>query len=253
MPSAQTPNGGTDPMSENNAMQHPCGKCAFYQGSVWQPVEAASLSVLSGGFTRKDLAAGQVLFEQDADNRGVFCVSKGLIALRTHNADGTSTLLRLAYPGDVIGIRSFLGDARHKTAAHALLPSRVCIVAHRDADQVVHGNPPVLGRLAERCIAEIDTCHDRIIAAATTSNKQRLADLLLRLMDAHGERVGNHMRMLLPLSRTDLADLIGVRQETMSRLFKRLQADGTFVVSGREVLIPLAIAERGVQSGMAVI
>jgi len=221
-------------------MRHPCEECAFYEGSVWKPVDTGSVAVLAHAFRRKNLDEGQILFEQDSQNQGVYCVSKGLIALRTLHADGGSTLLKLAYPGDIIGFRSFLGSGRHKTEAHALLPSRVCIVAHRDANKVVHGNTSVLARFAARSIVDIDTCHERIIAAATTSNKKRLAELLHKLMAAHGVRVGDYMRMQLPLSRTDLADLIGVQPETMSRLFKRLQEDGTFVVSGRDIQVLLS-------------
>lgn len=231
-------------MTNTHDVAHPCGKCAFYKESVWQPVEAGGMGVLARGFTRKPLIANQVVFAQDTESQGIFCVSAGLVALRTHNPNGTSTLLRLAYPGDVIGFRSFLANAKHKTEARALLPSRVCIVAHRDANKVVRGNPAVLERLAARCISEIDTNHERIIATATTSNKQRLFDLLQRLMATHGERVNAHMRMQLPLSRSDLADLIGVQPETMSRLFTRLRHDGAFVVSGREVQMPVASGDR---------
>jgi CRP-like cAMP-binding protein len=227
-------------MSAPLDMQHPCGKCSFYEKSVWQPVEPGSISVLARGFSRRDLDVGQALFEQDDENRGVFCVSKGLIALRTHHANGTSTLLKLAYPGDVIGFRSFLRNDRHRTGAHALQPSRVCSVAHRDVNRVIHGNPSVLTRLAAQCIAEIDGCHEWIIAAATESNKKRLCDLLHRLMEAHGERIGDHLRMQLPLSRSDLADLIGVQPETMSRLFRRLKSEGAISVSGRDVQMPVS-------------
>ncbi len=226
-------------MPEPRIMEHPCAKCAFSKGSIWQPVERSAMSVLTHGFTRKSLIADEVLFEQDDQNEGVFCVSAGLLALRTHHPNGTSTLLKLAYPGDVIGFRSFLANARHKTEARALLPSRVCIVAHRDADRVVRGNPSVLTRMAARCVSEIDSNHDRIISAATRSNKKRLSDLLLRLMEAHGEQVGDKIHMQLPLSRSDLADLIGVQPETMSRLFKRLKDEGVFVVSGRDIQMPL--------------
>lgn len=219
---------------------HPCGKCVFYEKSVWQPVGPGAVSVLARGFSRKELEVGQALFEQDEKNRGVYCVSKGLIALRSFHTSGTSTLLKLAYPGDVLGYRSFLGDGHHKTEARALQPSRVCIVAHRDADRVVHGNPSVLTRLALRCIDEIDRSREQIVAAATTSNKQRLFDLLQGLMDIHGTRDGDRMRMQLPLSRSDLADLIGVQPETMSRLFKRLKDDGSFIVSGRDIQMPIA-------------
>jgi CRP/FNR family transcriptional regulator len=119
-------------------------------------------------------------------------------------------------------------------------------VAQRDAQQVVHGNPSVLTRLASRCIAEIDRNHERIIAAATTSNKDRLTDILLRLMDAHGERAEDVLHMQLPLSRSDLADLLGMQTETVSRLFKRIQDDGSFRVSGREIQMPVARSVRQV-------
>lgn len=225
----------------NDLATHPCGNCAFYSASVWHPVDGAAMSVLTRGFTRKTLAADQVVFAQDDDSNGVFCVSAGLIALRSHNPNGTSTLLKLAYPGEIIGFRSFLANGKHKTEARALLPSRVCIVAQRDANNVMRGTPAVLERLAARCISEIDANQERIIATATRTNKQLLFDLLQRLMATHGKAVGSQMHMHLPLSRGDLADLIGVQPETMSRLITRLKEDGAFVVSGRDIQMPIAL------------
>lgn len=220
---------------------HPCAKCAFYKGSLWQPVESDALCSLARGFSRKELTVGQILFKQGEDNRGVFCVSSGLIALRCHHIDGTSTLMRLAYPGEIIGYRSFLGKQPHQTEARALLPSRICTVTHRVAARVVTQSAATMERLAQRCIAEIDRSHQRIIATATCSNKQRLADLLLRLMSLHGRQNGETITMRLPLSRMDLADLIGVQPETMSRLIKRLEQDGVFVIAGREVQMPVSV------------
>ncbi len=218
-----------------NTSDHPCKGCAFYQGSVWQPVESAGLSFLKRGFMRKELAAEQVLYAQDDENRGVFCVSAGLIAVRTHHPDGTSTLIKLAYPGDIIGFRSFLANAPHKTEARALVPSRICIVAHRDVSNVIRASPAVLQRIAERCVTEIDSNHARIISASVKPNRERLRDLLLELMQRHGHRHGDRLCMHLPLSRSDLADLIGVRLETMSRLLRQLKDDGTLTVSGRDI------------------
>ncbi|WP_113911939.1 Crp/Fnr family transcriptional regulator [Roseovarius dicentrarchi] len=234
----------------NTKSDHPCNGCAFYQGSVWQPANAAGLSALKRGFARKDLAAEQALYAQDDENRGVFCVSSGLIAVRTHHSDGTSTLIKLAYPGDIIGYRSFLAGARHKTEARALVPSRVCIVAHRDVSHVIGANPTVLRRIAGRCVTEIDSNHARIIATSVKPNRDRLRDLLLELMERHGHRDGDRLSMHLPLSRTDLADLIGVRPETMSRLFRQLKDDGTLTVSGREIGMAVTAPSRPPEAGL---
>jgi CRP-like cAMP-binding protein len=219
---------------------HPCGQCAFYSQSVWEPVGAGSVAALAHRFTRTQLTEGQTLWKQGSDNGGVICVSKGLIALRNLHADGGATLIRLAYPGEIIGVRSFLTGRDHQTEAKALLPSRVCVVSNNRATRIVQSNPGVMSRLAIRCIDEIDRTHERIVAAATLSNKAHLTAVLQRLMDAHGERDGASYRMKLPLSRSDLADLIGVRPETLSRIVGRLEKDGRFKITGRQVVMPVS-------------
>ncbi len=232
------------PLARPGDAQHPCSNCAFYQGSVWQPVDHGGVSTLTRGFFRRELRAGEVLFEQGSENGGVYCVSRGLIALRTYQPNGKSTLLKLAYPSEIIGFRSFLDDGAHRTEARALVPSRICTVAQRDAKRVVRANPSVLVRLASRCIAEIDQSHEKIIAAATLSNKERLTAILVQLAQYHGEQAQGCVEMKLPLSRPDLADLIGVQPETLSRLVKRLEREGEFVFSGRQVHIKDAVFER---------
>lgn len=226
-------------MPQPPAPSHPCGQCAFYAQSVWEPVGESSVAALAHRFTRTDLAEGQTIWEQGSKDTGVICVSRGLIALRSLQPDGNTTLLRLAYPGEIIGIRAFLTGRDHQTEAKALLPSRVCVVSQNRANQIVQNNPGVLSRLAIRCIDEIDRNHERIIAAASMSNKDRLAALLHRLMQAHGEQAGDQYKMRLPLSRSDLADLIGVQPETLSRLIGRLEKDGRVTVTGRTVVMPM--------------
>ena len=68
-------------------------------------------------------------------------------------------------------------------------------------------------------------------------------------MTAHGTQANDHLRMHLPLSRADLADLLGVQTETVSRLFKRIQQDGTLQVSGREIQMPLKPAQNRTATG----
>ena len=63
-----------------------------------------------------------------------------------------------------------------------------------------------------------------------------LLTLLLVLMDRHGQDSGDGSRMMqLPLSRRDLASMIGARHETLSRIISRLEEDGVARFSGRTV------------------
>ena len=223
---------------------HPCASCDYYGRSLWQPVAGNTVSTLNRSFTRRELDPGNVLYHQGAVSDGVYCVSRGLIALRSFGPDGGSSLLRLAYPGELIGYRAFLTGREHRTEAQALLPSKVCVVAKRDAKQVVDACPAVLVRLAERCADELDLCHERIQEAARVPNKTRLAQLLEELMVAHGKPEGKIRRMRLPISRQDLADILGVQPETLSRLLGRLQDEGMLTSSGRWIEMPKVDQQR---------
>ena len=219
--------------------KHPCAQCRFKQDSLWEPVDGAPLSALARGFARRDLSAGEVVFSQGMPSTGVYCVSRGLIALRAFAPDGRSHLLRLAYPGELIGYRAFLTGRDHRTEAQSLLPSRVCTVATRDAKQVIRATPAVMERLATRCANELDSYQDRLQEAATRSNHDRLLALLEQLMQAHGAEVDGARQMRLPISRQDISDMLGIQPETLSRLLKRLADEGVAKCSGRRVTMPI--------------
>lgn len=218
---------------------HPCGACQFYGESLWQPAVGKAADALTRSFSRRDLDAGASLYHQGAPSDGVYCLSRGLIAIRSVSPDGSSSLLRLAYPGELVGYRAFITGRNHRTQAQALLPSRVCVVAEYDAKQVMNACPSVLARLAQRCAVELDQCHEDIQDARNLPTITRLEQLLKKLMAAHGAQTADIRQMRLPVSRQDIADILGIQPETLSRLMTKLQEAGTISASGRMVSMAL--------------
>src|SRR3546814_5501827 len=82
-----------------------------------------------------------------------------------------------------------------------------------------------------------DVCSSDLEAmsqAAAMSNRDRLFQLLSRLLGHCGvSDSAGRVQAQLPLSREDLAGMLGVRQETLSRLLKRLKQEGVIDISGR--------------------
>ena len=214
---------------------HPCSSCQFGAASIWQPVADEQRNVLARSFVRRSLTPDDTLFAQGAPNDAVYCLSKGLIALRGYRPDGGSALLRLVYPGDILGFRSFLMEDVHQTDATALVPSRVCLVARRDARNIVSGSPQTLGRIARRCAEELARTRDWQRASVKTNNHKRLAQLILELVKGLAPDAEGPLRLRLPLSRQDMAAALGVEPETVSRLIRRLRDDGVLRISGRWV------------------
>ena len=223
------------PGGEAPTPPHPCSECRFGAASIWAPVAEGVRGVLMRGFQRRPLANGETLFTQGAPNDAVYCLSRGLIALRAYRPDGGSALVRLVYPGDILGFRSFLAEDLHQTDATALVPSRVCVVARRDAQQIVAGSPKTLERIARRCAEELAQARNWQRSAVKSANPARLAHLIVHLIEAEGQAPEGPVRLRLPLSRQDMAASLGVEPETVSRLIARLRDAAGLNIKGRWV------------------
>ncbi len=217
---------------------HPCGACAFRATSIWRPVTRDGLTRLERGFRRRPVAPEEVIFAQGDPGETVYCLSRGLVALRSVRADGLVSLVRLVRPGDIFGFRSFLAMQHHDTEARALVASRVCVVAARDARAVVETSPRVLGGLALRCAEELRRSRHLRAHARRGDNRDRLLRLIRDLSADHGPDPDGMLRFRLPLSRADIAAALGLAPETVTRHLRRLSDAGVLRISGRQVELP---------------
>jgi CRP/FNR family transcriptional regulator len=225
--------------SHTKATSHTCAVCHVGRRSDWHDLDETSLAVLERGRRRRELGSGEVVFAQGERNDGVYCVSGGTVGIRRLDSNGNSVLLELAYPGDTVGYRSFLTDSEHKTSAEALGPSIVCHIDHATVTALLAANPALGLRFLKRSIGALEDAHDTMFRQATFSNRHKLVHLLLVLVGRHGHRLVNGSQSIeLPVSRRDLASMVGTRHETISRIIGRLETDGIAHFSGRQVMIP---------------
>lgn len=216
-----------------------CAVCHVGRRSDWHNLDDAANAMLVRGRHRREYGSGEVVFAQGEQNDGVHCVSGGAVGVRRLDGNGNSVLLGLAYPGDTTGYRSFLTDSEHKTSAEALGPTVVCHIDRATVTALLDGNPSLGLRFLKRSIGELEHAHDMMFRQATLSNRHKLVHLLLVLVGRHGRRNSNGSQSIdLPVSRRDLASMVGTRHETISRIIGRLETDGVAHFSGRQVTIP---------------
>ena len=216
-----------------------CAVCHVWRRSDWHDLDDAARQRLGRGRRRKDYGPGEMVFAQGTDNDGVYCVSGGTVGIRRLDHNGNSVLLGLAYPGDTIGYRSFLTGGAHKTGAEALGPSVLCHIDRATLSGLLAGSPSLGMRFLQRSIGELEQAYEMKFRQATLSNRHKLVHLLLILVGRHGHPHANGSQSIeLPVSRRDLASMVGARHETISRIIGRLETDGVAHFSGRQVTIP---------------
>lgn len=200
----------------------------------WSRVDPAHARVLARIVLEQRHGKGEAIFRAGATSGGIYCIAAGMVGLRLLHESGTSVLVDIAYPGDLIGARAFLRNGRHRTSAEALSEVRLCKIPGDEARRLMHDHPALHQRLVRVCLDSLDASQEAMLQAAAMSNGDRLFQVLSRLLQHCGTHdAAGRLRADLPISREDIAGMLGVRQETLSRLLKRLKQEGLIVISGR--------------------
>lgn len=216
-----------------------CRLCHIRHCSDWNVLTDTELDFLSTGVSRREYASGETVYSIGDRNTGIYCISGGSVGVRKIDEQGNSALLNLAYPGDTLGYRSYLLSGEHRTSAEALGPTVICFIDAATITELLDRNSSLGLQFLRHAAAEIDQAHTALINSFTLCNRARFLHLLLFLIKRHSRPVADGSRFIeLPLSRRDIASMIGTRHETLSRIIGRLEAEGIASFSGRRVKVP---------------
>ncbi|MCH6591274.1 MAG: Crp/Fnr family transcriptional regulator [Proteobacteria bacterium] len=194
------------------------------------------LALVDQGKVCRQYLPGDVIFHEGDECHGVHCIESGLVGIRKMDAGGKEILLRLSHPGDTMGYRSFLAGNDHNNSAEALEQSVICFVSGATVRSLLKKNPTLGLRFLKHAARDLDDAEEKVLQSTTLPVRARFAHLLLVLKDRYGVTGEDGALVLeLPLSRQDMAAMIGIRPESMSRTIRSFEEDDIAHFSGRRV------------------
>lgn len=213
-----------------------CSSCDSRRSAEWACLSDPGLASLDRIKKPRIFSAGEIIYRQGDDNDGVHCLQDGLVGIRRLDEQGNSTLLRLVDPGETIGYKSFLRKLPHGNTAETLMPSRVCFIDRGNLRGLLRHTPELGLKFLDHSLRDLAAAEQRYMESVTSKARTRLLHLLLVLYERFGFRTEQGAYQIeLPITRQDLAGLIGTAPETMSRTIHRLQTEGLAAFDGRTV------------------
>ncbi|MDP9057077.1 MAG: Crp/Fnr family transcriptional regulator [Pseudomonadota bacterium] len=231
-----------------------CDHCIVRNRAICAALDAQEVEVLSAIGRRRTLSAGESLIWSGEDSVLVANVIEGVLKLSTGTADGREQIVGVVYPSEFIG-RPFGGTSAQDVTA--LTDARICVFARKDFDAFAREHPALEHKLLERTLAELDRTRQRMLLLGRKSAGEKLASFLLelseRLAPATCDSVSgpgrSEERLTLPFSRQQIADVLGLTIETVSRQFTRLKTDGVIGLPSRREVTVLDRAALEVEAG----
>ncbi len=205
------------------------------------PIAASGAAASSGASadrfergTIRRIEAKEHVFCDGDPRTHVFRIEEGVIALSKLLGDGRRQIIEFAYPGDYIG----LGTLReHIFDAQATCPAKVRCLSAAALEQEASRDAGLALRLYKAVSAELAAARSLLVSVGQQSAMERLAGFLLGL-SARATSEGGENVIKLSMRRSDIADLLGLTIETVSRTITKLRTMRVIeVVRGTEVHI----------------
>ncbi|HEB99580.1 MAG TPA: fumarate/nitrate reduction transcriptional regulator Fnr [Thiotrichales bacterium] len=218
-------------------VQTACEQCGLHQ--LCLPLDLAQEDIAALDkiiHHRKPLHRGDFLFQVGDPFRAIYAVRSGSIKTFTSTDSGEEQVTGFHLPSEIVGLDA-ITTHRHPCSAQALETTSVCEIPFDRLEELGHKIPGLQRQMLRIMSREILDDQNTMIWLGKKSADERLAALLLRISSRFAERGFSATEFNLSMSRTDIANYLGLAVETVSRLFSRFQQEGLVTVERRHVII----------------
>lgn len=209
-----------------------CSDCAVRDRALCASLDDKELGALNALGQKRRLERGQTL--QWAGEESLICgnLLSGVLKLSATTPDGREQVVGLLYPADFVG-RPWAELADFTVTA--LGDAELCVFPRQPFERVLEDHARMERLLLQRTLAALDDARARMLTLARLSAREKVAGLLLDLADrAQGCRATafGPVTFDLPLTRGEMAEVLGLTIETVSRQLTKLKADGAINLMG---------------------
>jgi CRP/FNR family cyclic AMP-dependent transcriptional regulator len=183
-------------------------------------------------------ARGTTLFNEGMRSKAVYVVCTGQVKLFCTSKDGKTLILKIAMPGDVLGLGAVISDSAYEVTAETIQPTQIKSI-HREEfllflEKHGEGSLHAAKALSEDYKAAF---FDARRLALSGSAAGRLAGVLLDWGRTAATCGKLEMRFTMALTHEELANMVGTSRETVTRMLTRFKKEKLIEVRGSSFLI----------------
>jgi len=220
-----------------------CLACPHREERLFCNLPEAAVRAMAAITSSAAYPKGATLFVEGQPSRGVFILCSGRVKLSTSSADGRTLILRIADPGEVLGLPATITGTSYELTADVIEPAQANFIARNEYLAFLKEN----GLAALRVAQQLGETYRSAITEMRTiglshSAAEKLARFLLDWAASYPEQKGQP-RIKLTLTHEEIAQMIGASRETVTRLladFRKKQflqiVGSTLIIKNKESL-----------------
>jgi CRP/FNR family transcriptional regulator len=232
---------------------HICATCDARAYSVCNAIDDKDLGRLSASAIQIKVDPGHTFVDEGDTAESFFNITTGTAKLFKLLPDGRRQITGFATTGDFLGLAV---SRAYAFSAEAVDEVRLCRFSRSRLRVLLDDFPAMEKRLLEVASNELVAAQDQMLLLGRKTARERLASFLATRAHAPQHHCPAHtgphgaLRIALPMTRSDIADYLGLTIETVSRTLTKLKSERLIdVPNATEIVIPNLLALELVASG----
>lgn len=177
---------------------------------------------------------GEYLYRAEAAFTSLFAVKAGFFKTSVISEDGREQVTGFHMSGEIIGMDAISTD-RHACSAIALEDSEICEIPFAQLEDLCRKIPALQRHFYKVMSREIVRDHGVMLLLGNMKAEERLAAFLLNLSQRFQSRGYSSKEFHLRMTREEIGSFLGMKLETVSRIFSRFQEERLIRVNNREI------------------
>jgi CRP/FNR family cyclic AMP-dependent transcriptional regulator len=218
-------------MSEN------CQTCKLRASNFFCQLPPATVKDFNSVKLSSVYPKGAILFMEKQDPRGIFILCEGQVKMSISSAEGKTMILRIAKPGEVLGLTAVLAGTPYEVTAETLRPCQVAFVRRDDFLRFIAQHPESNAAIVRQMGSQYQAaCEQLRTVGLSSSAHEKVAKLLLDWSAESGDAKAGD-RLTLPLTHEEIAEFIGSSRETVTRTFSEFKSRHLVSLTGSTLTI----------------
>jgi len=209
-------------LADPTRLPEPCAHCDARGHSVCSAIEDANLHQLAAFASVTHADAGSCFIGEGDPAEHFFNITQGTVKLYKLLPDGRRQITGFARTGDFLGLAV---SQTYAFSAEAIEGVRFCRFSRRLLSGLLDDFPALERRLLEFASNELVAAQEQMLLLGRKTARERVASFLLMQEERRAPCGDGTGRAHLPMTRTDIADYLGLTIETVSRTLSQLKRD----------------------------
>jgi len=173
-----------------------------------------------------------LLFVEGQTPRGIHMLCQGEVKLSTTSRDGKTLILKVAQPGEILGLSSCISGTSYGVTAEAHRPCQASFIRREDFLRFLREHGEACLRAAEQLGAQHE---DAVAVIRSIGLGHQASEKLAKFLLSQAAEGTN--RLTLTLNHQEIAETIGTSRETVTRLFGKFKRANLIAAHGTSISI----------------